>query len=308
MFTFLDDGQTPQVWACATILATIAFLLDFGYVRAVHASLRSFGRRLTTAAFARTAGIRAAVILYPPALVLLLWWQFSAHGWLGNAFVLPAPLRVWQSATTLFASGMLPAQTLVTLERVLVAFAIAFVAGATIGILVGRLPAVRSALRPLIAFLFPTPKVALYPAMLIILGLGGPSKIGFGVAEAIFPILLGTAAAASQVETRLLWSARALGTPESRLLWRIVFPAALGGVMTGARIALFGALIGVFLGEMIAGGDGLGHMMAVSYRTLQTADMYVAVVTVSLLGLCLDRAFLFARARLLGWSAESDAA
>ncbi len=125
--------------------------------------------------------------------------------------------------------------------------------------------------------------------MLIILGLGRPSKIGFGVAEAIFPILLGTAAAASQVETRLLWSARALGTPESRLLWRVVLPAALGGMMTGARIALVGALIGVFLGEMIAGADGLGHMMAVSYRTLHTADMYVAVVTVSLIGLCLDR-------------------
>jgi len=77
-------------------------------------------------------------------------------------------------------------------------------------------------------------------------------------------------------------------------------------MMTGARIALVGALIGVFLGEMIAGADGLGQMMAVSYRTLHTADMYVAVVTVSLIGLCLDRAFLFVRARLLGWSAEGD--
>ena len=42
MFTFLDDGQTVQVWACATILATIAFLLDFGFVRIVHARLRWF--------------------------------------------------------------------------------------------------------------------------------------------------------------------------------------------------------------------------------------------------------------------------
>ena len=70
---------------------------------------------------------------------------------------------------------------------------------------------------------------------------------------------------------------------------------------------IVGALIGVFLGEMIAGADGLGHMMAVSYRTLHTADMYVAVVTVSLVGLALDRAFLFARERLLSWSAEGDA-
>jgi len=257
-------------------------------------------------ALVRAGGVRLALIIYPVALLLLVWWQCSAHGLLGNAFVLPPPARVWDSATALFADGTLPTQTIVTLERVLIAFAIALVAGGTLGILVGRIATVRAALRPLIAFLFPTPKVAIYPAMLIILGLGGPSKIGFGVAEAIFPILLGTAAAASQVETRLLWSARALGTPESRLLWRVVLPAALGGLMTGARIALVGALIGVFLGEMIAGADGLGHMMAVSYRTLHTADMYVAVVTVSLIGFCLDRTFLFARARLLGWSAESD--
>jgi NitT/TauT family transport system permease protein len=257
-------------------------------------------------ALARAGGLRIAALAYPFVLVLLVWWQCSAHGLLGNAFVFPSPARVWDAATVMFADGTLAAQTLVTLERVLAAFAIAFVAGATIGILVGRIPSVRAALRPLISFLFPTPKIALYPAMLILLGLGAQSKIGLGVAEAIFPILLGTAAAASQVETRLLWSARALGTPEDRLLWRIVLPAALGGLMTGARIALVGALIGVFLGEMIAGADGLGHMMAVSYRTLRTADMYVAVVTISIVGLCLDRAFLFARERLLGWSAESD--
>jgi len=257
-------------------------------------------------ALARTGGARLAAFVYPLALVLLVWWQASSHGLLGNAFVFPSPVRVWDAASDLFADGSLPAQTLVTLERVLAAFAIAFVAGTTIGILVGRIESVRLALRPLIAFLFPAPKVALYPAMLIILGLGTESKIGLGVAEAIFPILLGTAAAASQVETRLLWSARALGTPERRLLWRVVLPASFGGVMTGARIALVGALIGVFLGEMIAGADGLGHLMAVSYRTLRTADMYVAVVTVSLVGLVLDRAFLFARERLLGWSAEGD--
>ena len=257
-------------------------------------------------AMARSGGIKLAAIIYPFALILLLWWQASAHGWLGNAFVSPPPDRVWTSASASFADGTLVSQTLITLARVIASFLIALVAGGVVGILVGRIDAVRTALRPLIAFLFPTPKVAIYPAMLIILGLGTQSKIGLGVAEAIFPILIGTAAAASQVETRLVWSARALGTAESRILWRIILPAALGGMMTGARIALVGALIGVFLGEMIAGADGLGHTMAVSYRTLHTADMYVAVITVSLVGLCLDRLFLLGRARLLGWSAEGE--
>jgi len=60
----------------------------------------------------------------------------------------------------------------------------------------------------------------------------------------------------------------------------------------------------VFLGEMIAAADGLGHLMAVSYRTLDTPAMYVAIVAVSLGGYALDRAFLLGRGRLLSWSEE----
>jgi ABC-type nitrate/sulfonate/bicarbonate transport system permease component len=53
---------------------------------------------------------------------------------------------------------------------------------------------------------------------------------------------------------------------------------------------------------MIAGANGLGHLMAVAYRTLDTPAMYVAIITVSLVGFVLDRAFLAARGRLLAWS------
>lgn len=104
--------------------------------------------------------------------------------------------------------------------------------------------------------------------------------------------------------TRLVWSAAALGTSRRATLLRVVVPAALPAILTGARIGLVGAIIGVFLGEMIAGADGLGNMMAVAYRTLETPDMYVAILTVSICGYALDRAFLTARGRLLAWSAE----
>ena len=163
---------------------------------------------------------------------------------------------------------------------------------------------VRLALRPLVSFLFPAPKIALYPAMLIVFGLGSASKVALGFSEALFPLLLATAAGTSQVEPRLVWSAAALGTPRRALLQRVVIPAALPAILTGARIGLVGAIIGVFLGEMIAGADGLGHMMAVAYRTLDTPDMYVAIIAISLVGYVLDRAFLLARRRALAWSAE----
>ena len=67
-----------------------------------------------------------------------------------------------------------------------------------------------------------------------------------------------------------MWSAAALGTSRRAALVQVVLPAALPAILTGARIGLVGAIIGVFLGEMIAAADGLGHLMAISYRTLDT--------------------------------------
>jgi ABC-type nitrate/sulfonate/bicarbonate transport system permease component len=237
--------------------------------------------------------------IYPFALLALLWWALG-----GNEFVLPALGTVLDRAGELLDDGTLAEQTLVTLRRVLTAFALALLAGVVLGTLIGRVAVVRLALRPLVSFLFPAPKIALYPAMLIVFGLGSASKVAFGFAEAVFPILLATAAGTSQVEPRLVWSAAALGTSRRAALARVVLPAALPAILTGARIGLVGAIIGVFLGEMIAGADGLGHMMAVAYRTLETPDMYVAILTVSICGYLLDRALLATRRRLMTWSAE----
>jgi NitT/TauT family transport system permease protein len=213
---------------------------------------------------------------------------------------------VFDRAKVLIESGTLGDETWTTLRRVLIAYCLAVAVGIFLGTLIGRIQMVRQALRPIVSFLFPTPKVALYPAMFIVFGLGSASKIAFGFSEALFPILIATAAGTSQVEPRLLWSASALGTSRQAALVRVVVPAALPSILTGARIGLVGAIIGVFLGEMIAGADGLGHMMAVAYRTLDTGDMYVSIVVISLIGFALDRTFLFARGRLLSWSAEGE--
>ena len=247
-----------------------------------------------------------ALRLYPIALLLVIWLLLVRYEVVGNAFVMPGPLAVWNSAVLAWQSGALQDAAATTLFRVVAAWGLAFVVGVTLGLLLGRLRAVRLAVRPLVSFFFPTPKVAIYPALVILFGLGSASKVALGFAEAVFPIVLATAAAASQIEPRLVWSARGLGTSQAAVLPRVVLPAALPGILTGARIGLVGAIIGVFIGELIVGADGLGHLMAASYRTLATAEMYVAVVLVSIIGFVLDRLFLLARSRLLVWSAEAD--
>jgi NitT/TauT family transport system permease protein len=230
-------------------------------------------------------------------LVLAAWWPASR---VTSEFVLPTPGEVADRAWS--ERDALLDQITVTFGRVAAAYALACLAGLALGTLIGRVDVVRRALRPVVSFLFPAPKVALYPAMLIVLGLGAASKIALGFAEALFPVLLATAAGTSRIDTRLVWVGTTLGVRAPLL--RIVIPAALPSILTGARIGLVGAIVGVFLAEMIAGADGLGHQMAIAYRTLDTPDMYVAILAVSLTGYALDRAFLLARRRALAWSVE----
>ena len=244
-----------------------------------------------------------ALRVYPLVLVIGVWWFLTWRRIL-KPFVLPSPERVWSRALVLIQSGDLQRETLITMQRVVGAFALALAVGIPLGILIGRIRGVRLAARPLVAFLFPTPKVAIYPAMLILLGFGTASKVALGFSEALFPILLATSAAASQVDARLLWSARALGTSPGAVFRKVVLPAALPGILTGARIGVGGAVVGTFLAEVIAGSTGLGHSMHVGWQLLRTQDMYVSIVVISLIGFVLDRLFLLARSRLLAWSPE----
>jgi ABC-type nitrate/sulfonate/bicarbonate transport system permease component len=243
--------------------------------------------------------------VYPLALILGVW-QLIVTLELVSPFTMPAPARVWDRAVLAWEAGSLQRDTWTTLSRVLISYGLALAVGVALGLLIGRVEKVRLVLRPVVSFFFPTPKVAIYPAMVILFGLGSASKIALGFSEAVFPIILATSAAASQIEPRLMWSAQAFGTSRRAMFPRVVLPAALPGIMTGGRIALVGAIIGVFMGELIVGADGLGHTMAVAYRSLQTGDMYVAVVLMSGIGFVLDRLFLVLRSRMLVWSPEGD--
>lgn len=247
-----------------------------------------------------------ALRLYPVLLVLVAWQLLSVTELLGNAFVTPPPATVWDRAGELLHSGDLVDATATTTGRILLAYAAALVVGVAAGTLMGRSPLVSMATRPLVSLAFPTPKIALYPAILIVLGFGSASKLALGFLEAVFPVVLATAAATSQVRDPLVWSARSLGSTRWGTWRNVVLPAALPGILTGGRIGLVGAIIGVFVAEMISSTNGLGNLMVNGWRLLSNSDVYVAIVTIAATGLLLDRGFLMLRRRLLRWSDEAD--
>jgi NitT/TauT family transport system permease protein len=236
--------------------------------------------------------------LLPIALLVALWQGLASFGY-APATLLPPPGLVFSRLVQQLASSTYQQEIAATLLRLFAGFLIAVVVGVAVGLAAATSPAVNAVVRPIVRVLAPLPKVALYPALLLLLGFGHGSKITLVVADALFPILLATYYGASMVEQKLIWSAMAAGTPRRQILFKVVLPAAVPSILTGCRIGLVISCIVVFLAEMITSTDGLGHVLVTAARTFQAVDMFVPLITISLLGLILNALLQAVRSYLL---------
>jgi ABC-type nitrate/sulfonate/bicarbonate transport system permease component len=244
--------------------------------------------------------IAANVLLgvIPIAMAIALWQALVSFGY-APVTLLPPPGHVFARLVQQLLTSTFQEDILATLFRLFAGFAIAVVLGVTIGLAAAAYPWINAVVRPLVRVLAPLPKVALYPALLLLVGFGHESKIALVTADALFPILLSTYYGASTVEQKLIWSAMAAGTPGREILFKVVLPAAAPSILTGCRIGLVISCIVVFLAEMITSTDGLGHALVTAARTFQAVDMFVPLITISLLGLILNGALEVLRSYLL---------
>src|SRR6266849_6514148 len=233
-------------------------------------------------------GITSDVLLgiAPIALLIAVWQAIASFGY-APVTLLPPPGVVLMRLAQQLTNSTFQHEIAATLFRLFAGFSIAVIFGVTIGLIAAVSPAINAAVRPIVRVLAPLPKVALYPALLL-LGFGHESKITLVAADALFPILLSTYYGASMVEQKLIWSAMAAGTPRRQILFKVVLPAAVPSILTGCRIGLVISCIVVFLAEMITSTDGLGHLLVTAARTFQAVDMFVPLIAISLLGLILN--------------------
>jgi ABC-type nitrate/sulfonate/bicarbonate transport system permease component len=234
----------------------------------------------------------------PIALLVGVWQAINSFGY-APATLLPPPGLVFSRLFHQLFDPTFQFQIATTLFRLFTGFAIAVLLGVSLGIAAATHPAINAVVRPVVRVLAPLPKVALYPAFLLLLGFDHESKITLVVADALFPILLSTYYGASTVEQKLIWSAMAAGTPPRQILFKVVLPASIPSILTGCRIGLVISCIVVFLAEMITSTNGLGFVLVTAARTFQTVDMFVPLITISLLGLILNGLLQAARSYLL---------
>jgi NitT/TauT family transport system permease protein len=213
---------------------------------------------------------------------ILLWQGLSL---LIRRPFFPCPGEAAASLGRLAKEGKLGRHLGASLSRVLWALMTGCIPAAFLGIVAGRFPWLNSLISPAIYLLHPLPKAAFLPVIMLFLGLGETSKI-FLLGITIFSHVLVTMRdSAKQVPPELLDSVRSMGAGKAGLLRHVILPAVLPGFFTAFRVSLGTAIAVLFLAETFAAESGLGYLIVDAWTRVAYAEMYAAILALSLLGL-----------------------
>jgi len=189
-----------------------------------------------------------------------------------------------------------------SLRRMAIGLFLAVITAIPLGLLMGRSRAVASFFNPLLMVIYPVPKAALMPVIMLWLGVGDVSKtlvIFLGVS---LPIIYHSFQGARAVEEKMLWSGAAMGMSAAKRMLRIVLPAALPEILTGCRTGLVLALITMVTSEMIARQSGAGNILFNALDMAQYDTVFAMIIIIGAMGIILDAAFERLRSRLVKWS------
>ncbi|MGJ9417056.1 ABC transporter permease [Massilia sp. CMS3.1] len=240
-----------------------------------------------------------------PLLAILIWQAVASAG-LVNPQVLPAPYdvgRKWveyllplqpfegnagASWWSWALSGELIVDTLTSLYRVVVGFAIGGALALPLGLAMGAIPAVYAWMNPLVQILRPIPPIAYIPLAILWFGLGNPPAVFLIALGAFFPVLMNTIAGVRQVDGIYLRAARSLGAGPGTVFLRVILPAAVPYILSGVRIGIGTAFIVVIVSEMIAVNNGLGFRILEAREYFWSDKIIAGMITIGMLGLAID--------------------
>lgn len=224
-------------------------------------------------------------------VVLLALWQ-AVSGRLVDPLFISRPSDIWNKLVAWGGDGTLASNTWLTVQEIALGFLLGAAAGLVAGFTLSIVRVLGDILDIYMIGLYSIPKVALAPLFIIWFGIDLKMKVLLSAATVFFLVYLNTAAAVRSVDRGLIDAARLMGGSKRDVLTKVLFPGAMGGVITGLRVAVPYALIGAVVGELVASNRGLGYLMLDSASQFDTAGVFaaLAVVTViaSVLNICVN--------------------
>jgi NitT/TauT family transport system permease protein len=193
------------------------------------------------------------------ATVILACWQLAS--WSFGAAVLPGPLRTFQQIWIEISDVEFGSHLAETGTAFISALSISLIGGTIIGVLLGSRRLAGDIFEPLLIALYSIPKIALYPIVLLIFGLGISAKIAFGAIHGIIPMAIFTMTAVRNIRPVYMRSIRVHRLTAWQGAAHVLIPAAIPEIVAGLRISFSLTLLGTLLGEMFASQRGIGHLL-----------------------------------------------
>jgi NitT/TauT family transport system permease protein len=210
-------------------------------------------------------------------IVILAIWGLAARA--ASSPLFPSPIDVAQSALQSLKTGVLVRAVLTSGVRLAVGYLIALGAGVPLGALLARSALVRNAIGPLVLGLGAVPSICWLPLAILWFGLSETAIQVVVVLGALLPIATATESAVRHVTPSIERAARTMGANGATLLWRVTLPAAIPGILAGAKLGWTFALRSLMAGELLFVSGGLGQLLETG-RDMGDTALVVAVVVV----------------------------
>ena len=218
-----------------------------------------------------------------PLLILLVWEIVVRVGWV-DARLFSSPSRIAGTFWDLARSGELFRYLGISLVRMGIGFVMGAIPGLLIGVAIGLSPLMRAVFSPIIASLYPIPKIAIFPLIMVIFGIGEFSKYVLVAITVFFFMAINSAAGVLNVD-RIYWDVgRSFQVGRLRKVLTIALPGALPMIIAGVRLSLGVSLLVLVSAEFVGSKSGIGFLVWDSWQTFNIEAMFVGIVVIGALG------------------------
>jgi ABC-type nitrate/sulfonate/bicarbonate transport system permease component len=227
----------------------------------------------------------------------LIWQLLSTF--IFNPFLIPPPLEVIRTAIPMMMSGEIFADVSISMSRILVGFFFGSLIGVIFGVLLGRIRVLHDLLDPIMELLRYLSPTAMIPIAVIWFGIGEMSKYFLIFWGTFFIVLINTTAGVWRAPITRQRAAECLGANRLQIFLMVLIPSAVPYIVTGMRVAMASSFMSIIPAEILAADSGIGYLLQKSSMLLQTNRIFVALLTICVLGFAVDRLFRFFVQRVL---------
>ena len=245
------------------------------------------------------------VSIISPILVVVLWEITVRAGLLDKRFF-PPPSVVIITLIEMLKTGELLDHLSISLQRIFLGFLLGAIPGVIIGMLMGWSRWIRAILDPIVAAVYPLPKLSLLPLIFIIFGIGEISKVIIVALAGFFLVLLTTAHGVMNIDPVLIQAGRNYGAKGIKLFSKVILPATMPAIFNGLRLSLGICLLVIVAAEFVAANHGIGYLIWISWSTLSVKKMYVGLIVIGALGITFTKGLEALSKWIMPWVQELD--